>query len=86
MKTLAESCVLWPGIDSDFEDWKGHSLLLGLIPHRHLPWEAQSGIHFGIEEQVQKSNFPIVVEFFSKWLNILVVLSQISAMVITALR
>lgn len=30
-------------------------------------WEAQSGIHCGIEERVQKLNFSIVVEFFSKY-------------------
>lgn len=69
MKTLAKSCVLWPGIDSDTEKTgKDIFLLLGPIQQRHLRWEAQSGIHVGIEEPVQKSDFFVVVEFFQNGL------------------
>lgn len=66
MKTLAKTVSCGLELTLILKDWKGHCLLLGLIQQRHLPWEAQSGMHFGIEERAQKLNFSIVVEFFSK--------------------
>lgn len=35
-----------------------------------------SGMHFGFEEPAQKSNFSIVMKFFSQWPNVLLVLSS----------
>ncbi|XP_031747556.1 uncharacterized protein K02A2.6-like [Xenopus tropicalis] len=95
MKALARSYVWWPRIDTDIEE--AVHLCVTCQHSRHsppaapvFPWEITkkpwSRLHIDFAGPFQGKNFLVVVDSFSKWLEVILVSSQTSAVTISALR
>ncbi|KRY59721.1 Transposon Tf2-9 polyprotein [Trichinella britovi] len=95
MKALARSYVWWPKMDSEIENWVRTCELCqqsrALPPHApvhkwespRIPW---SRIHVDLAGPIYGKNFLIVVDSFSKWLEVRVLKNTTSESVISCLR
>nr|XP_037290929.1 uncharacterized protein K02A2.6-like [Rhipicephalus microplus] len=95
MKALARSYVWWPGMDAAIEEWvrccSSCQETRPELPRAPVhPWEASrnpwSRLHMDFAGPFQGQTFLIVVDSYSKWLEVIPTSSMTSQTVISALR
>ncbi|XP_059580407.1 uncharacterized protein K02A2.6-like [Alligator mississippiensis] len=94
MKALARSHVWWPGMDNDIERVVRESSICQATHHNLpkapvFPWEMTnypwSCIRIDVAGTFQGKNFLIVVELYSKWLEVITVSTLTSTATVTTL-
>ncbi|XP_037565246.2 uncharacterized protein K02A2.6-like [Dermacentor silvarum] len=95
MKALACSYVWWPGMDAAIEEWVRRSLpcqeTRPEMPRAPVhPWETTrtpwSRLHIDFAGPFHGQSFLIVVDSYSKWLEVIPMSSMTSSALITTLR